>query len=479
MMEKTWPSPEELARHDGFWRWLAKAFGMPALLATPTRRGSGLPLSRLDGDMAQQLTALLGASGVRQDDAERAWHAGGGDLIDLLRRRLGDFSASPDAVVYPRHPDDVQALLKLCSEIGIAVAPFGGANSAVAVERGSHKAVVALKLEGLGRILNLDLVSGLVEAEAGITGAELERQLGAHGMSLTCPFEGSLGGWLATAKEREAPHSLKLATSQGMLSLDRRWAHLVMGSRGSFGVITAARLPIRARIAGEDHRAWLFRDFAAGLTALREAMRSGLAVSGRLCDDGATRFEHALQPHSLRRRLWDAWFSFRGFDGAAVRLTLAFAGRQQARQRFAALAKKLGAQDLGPVPATEMPDIRPTLLDRGAALDQLTLWASWAELPLLYVRLRAALKQAMRAHAPLAGAHGLVLAHIGSAGADGASLRMSWVYPRKLDEEIAQASSIRQAALAAARRNAPILERQLRAAIKRCLDPAAILPPEA
>ena len=93
---------------------------------------------------------------------------------------------------------------------------------------------------------------------------------------------------------------------------------------------------------------------------------------------------------------------------------------------------------------------------------------------------RAALKQAMRAQAPLPGAHGLVLAHIGSTTPDSARLTFSWLYPRKLEDEIAQAESIRRALLAAiAARSAAVdeLQREVLRSIKQALDPKGILNP--
>ena len=60
---------------------------------------------------------------------------------------------------------------------------------------------VALNLSGLSRVTSIDKVSGLAEAEAGITGPDLERQLAARGMMLghrPDSFEFStLGGWIA------------------------------------------------------------------------------------------------------------------------------------------------------------------------------------------------------------------------------------------------------------------------------------------
>jgi hypothetical protein len=111
-------------------------------------------------------------------------------------------------------------------------------------------------------------------------------------------------------------------------------------------------------------------------------------------------------------------------------------------------------------------------------MDSLELSADWARLPSLYVAVRAALKQAMRNHAPRPGAHGLVLCHVGAARPDGAVLTFSWLFPRILEDAVSQAQAIRRAALAAASvEESKELERDVLGGIKRVLDPGAILNP--
>src|SRR5215475_4621719 len=125
---------DPLATNEPAWRWLAQAFAMPALLATPPRElsDSVLPPSRLSDGARFQLSALLGAYGLRQSDFERARHAGGQGLSKLLRLRGGNLSSVPDAVLYPRNEAQVLALLKLCTDTGIAVIPFGGGTGDIA-----------------------------------------------------------------------------------------------------------------------------------------------------------------------------------------------------------------------------------------------------------------------------------------------------------------------------------------------------------
>jgi alkyldihydroxyacetonephosphate synthase len=501
---------DPLATNEPAWRWLAQAFAMPALLATPPRElwDIALPPSQLSDAARQKLIAVLGEAGVRRGDFERARHAAGRTLSDLLKLRSGDLSSAPDAVLYPRTEADVGTLLKLCAEMDIAVIPFGGGTGDIPATRGSHGAVVALNLSGLARVASVDTVSGLAEAEAGILGPELERQLSARGMMLghrPDDFQfSSLGGWIAQpGANQEATRygevedwlaGLRVATPQGFLTPsglpDLRY--LMLGSRGALGVITRATIRIRAVAPTEEHRTYLFPDFASGLAVLRETQRIGLPHAFlRLSDDGRTRLLHALEQAGedadWRRRLFDVYLSVRRFDGTAARLVAGFAGSDAevawARKHFDGLAKRAGALRLGNNPNWQSQRYahgtrRDTLLDRGVSMDRLDLWASWTALPSLYLAVRAALKQAMRSHAPRAGAHGLVLCEVGPARIDGAALTFSWLYPRILDNGLAQAEAIRRAALKAAQgAGNGALAREALIGVKCALDPKAILNP--
>ncbi len=470
---------------EAFWSWLIKAFAMPALLATPARAAGGvsLPASRLSPDARQKLILLLGASGLREDDAERARFSDGHGLADLLRRRLGDVSLAPDGVLYPRNATDVQSLLTRCAELDIAV-HVGSAGADVL--RSRARPVLALDLSGLGHILTQDHLSGLVEVEAGIGTVELERQLKARGLTLGPTFETSLGGWIASAATMPEPvQSVTVATPRGTLHLDKGLHHVMAGSRGRLGVITSARLRVQPPPEDALCCAYLFSDFAAGLTMLREVVRRGLPHDRLiLLDDGATRLERALIRHNwnLPERFYDVWRALRGFNTGAARLIINFSGnaaqRKLARKNFEALARRLGHFSLGAA-TLGPPYPRDALLDRGVGMDRLQFSATWSELPLRYARLRSALVRAMRAHPALPGAQGLVMTQVSDARSDGASVTITWLFARKLEDEVTQATAIRQAALAASGIGTrPALEQDMLDAIKRSLDPKNIVTPK-
>jgi alkyldihydroxyacetonephosphate synthase len=454
---------ERGALPEAAWRWLADRLGMPALLATPPRamRDIALPPSRLPDAAREKFVALLGADQVRSDAAIRIQHGGGGILGDR-RRRAVDLAHAPDAVLLPRTESEVVAVVRACAELNVTL---GG---------GDERPCVALDLAHLTR-LDFDTMSGLVTAEAGIASAELARRLAARGLAADMPGFDALGGVIAANRDTGWLQRVRVATPLGLASELR---DLAAGSGGAFGMITAAALRVRPLPFAPQVRRYIFPDFAAGLAALHQAAKANIAHSdAHLSDAAASNFAHGLaragHPFDLLARLRDIHLEMRHFDDRAGTLALTFPDAK-ARKAFEALVKRLGGMRLhGEMPA---PDLRP-LAERGVNAERFTVAASWARLPVLYATARHALDQAMRSNVPRPGAHGLVLADVSGTRPDGATLTLTAIYPRKLDDAMAQAESVHKAGMTALASPLDAPSQAARAAIKQALDPKNILPP--
>jgi hypothetical protein len=73
----------------------------------------------------------------------------------------------------------------------------------------------------------------------------------------------------------------------------------------------------------------------------------------------------------------------------------------------------------------------------------------------------------------------LVLADVSDVREHSALLTVTWLFPRKLDNEVAQAAAIHQAALAAAgMKDRQGLTREILDAVKHTIDPRDILAPD-
>ncbi len=480
---------DDVGTREAVWTWLASELGMPALLATPALPLSenALPTSKLSNEVRQALAEIVGADRVHDDGYERAFHARGRSYHDLLRLRAGDFSAVPDAVVYPRSTEEVLNILDVANARGIAVVPYGGGTSVVGgvtADKGPHAGVVTVDLSGMNRIIDIDMTAHTATAEAGIYGPALEKALEVKGATLghhPQSFEFStLGGWIAHrgagqgsggyGRAEDWLVSLKLATPRGLLatgdtpssSAGPQLKDLVLGSEGTFGIVTEATVRVRPLPREQDYRGYLFRDFESGTDAIRKAVQQGLpATMLRLSDAEETRFFRAYgsagKRPGLSGRAAQIYLDARKFDGKAAALVAGFEGDpatvQAGRRGFDWIAKTLGAISLGQGQGRRWregrfhgPYLRDPMMDRGLGVDTLETAASWSKLGALYSAVRMALEEAMRDTAPKPGAHGIVLCHISHSYADGASLYFTYIFPRALGSDVAQWHRIKSAA---------------------------------
>lgn len=484
---------DDLAPREEFWTWLAAELGMPALLATPARplEEAALPASRLEASDRAALGAIVGDEHVRDTPLERAFHAAGRSYRDLLLLRAGDLAEAPDAIVYPRGGDEVLAVLALASKRRIAVVPFGGGTGSLSGARGPFDSVIALDLSAMDRLIEVDPFSHTATAEAGIAGPALEKALRAQGYTLGHmpeSFEFStLGGWIAQGGAGQAANrygsvsdwliAAKLATPRGLLAAGstpaavdgRQIKDLVVGSEGAFGAVTEATLRLNRLPQTSDCFVWLFRDFERGAAAMRTAVQEGVAFATlRLSDAEETRFRDACdtpgKSSGIAQRLGRRLFKLRGYDDKPCRLIAVFEGAERAatseRRRFKAVARKYGALPLGRGAGERWrkarfmePYLRDTLLDRGVGIETVETAAPWSKLDALHAGVRTALEAAIRDAAPREGARGLVTCRLDHASPQGASLRFTLLFPRRLDGDIEQWTGIKKAALEAVTAN--------------------------
>ena len=80
---------------------------------------------------ATRWPAIVGTEYCGVDDRGRLLRAGGKSTLDLLRRKDSGVQDAPDAVLLPGTEDEIAAILRYCSDHGIAVVPFGGGTSVV------------------------------------------------------------------------------------------------------------------------------------------------------------------------------------------------------------------------------------------------------------------------------------------------------------------------------------------------------------
>ncbi|SDR16752.1 FAD-binding oxidoreductase [Actinopolyspora saharensis] len=439
-----WGSGEDASPLDESLRaLLEEGLGVPRRDTPPVDESEvRLRESELPAEVRSELAGIVGASRVRTDDHTRLRHAGGKSTPDLLRRRSGEAEVA-DAVVFPGEHAEVENVLRCCSRHGIAVTAFGGGTSVVGgVEplRGGFAAVVTLDLARLDGLLRLDTESGTATLQAGLRGPEAEELLGAHGYSLghfPQSFEyATIGGFAATRSSGQASAGygrfddmvvdLRAATPRGTLGPGRAPAsaagpdlrQLLLGSEGTFGVITEVTVRIHPVPAEKHHEAWSFPDFGAGSAALRELARTGaLPTVARLSDEVETGLNLSSEEVGGPAAS-DGCLLVTTYEGSAEHVA--------ARHSEAAeLLRAAGGASLGPEPAISWergrfhaPHLRDALLDVNALAETLETATSWANLHATHAAVRDALTESLTEQ----GTPPLVMCHVSHVYPTGASL---------------------------------------------------------
>ncbi|SON62123.1 putative FAD-linked oxidoreductase [Mycobacterium simulans] len=476
-------------------------------------------LSQADHDA---LAEIVGAEYVRTADRDRLLHAGGKSTPDMLRRKDRGVQDAPDAVLLPGGPsgeDTVAAILRYCSEHGIAIVPFGGGTNVTGgldPTRGQFSAVVSLDLRRFNQLHSLDEVSGIAELGAGVTGPEAERLLSEHGFSLghfPQSFEyATIGGFAATRSSGQDSAGygrfndmilgLRMITPVGIWDLGRVAAsaagpdlrQVAIGSEGTLGVITKVRLRVHRVPETTRYEAWSFPDFATGVAALRAITQTGTGPTVvRLSDEAETGVNLATHETIGENQS----------TGGCLGLTLFEGTKEHTESRHAetrALLEAHGGKSLGEGPAQtwehgrfSAPYLRDSLLAAGALCETLETATDWSNIPTL----KAAVTEALTSSLAESGTPALVMCHVSHVYPTGASLYFTVVAGQR-GNPIEQWFAAKKAASDAIMANGGTITHhhavgsdhrpwmrdevgdlgvQLLRAVKATLDPAGILNP--
>jgi alkyldihydroxyacetonephosphate synthase len=396
--------------------------------------------------------------------------------------------SEPDVVLWPDRAEQVEELVALARREGTPLVPYGaGSGVCGAVHAPAGSMVVDTK-----RLTKLQILpdEGVVDVEAGVLGIDFEEALGRRGYtvghfpsSILCS---TIGGWLAArgagqcssryGKIEDMVESADVVLGTGARArFTRRLGgpnplDLLIGSEGTLGIITSARLRLHPAPTQRIFHAFRLPTFALGADAMRLIMQSGLRpevmrlydpVDSYLLSRGKVADEHGQEPKSsgvprgpwLRaalgspRALNGAIELFERFVSGSATLIVIFEG-DESREDFARaerLVAELGAQSLGEAPARSWLSHRYSVsyrqskvFQQGAFNDTLEVAAPWSRLLAVYDAVRAS-----------AGRHALVLAHLSHAYPDGCSIYFTLVATRA-GEPLRRYDALIDAALGAA-----------------------------
>lgn len=459
-------------------KWLEREIGWkprptPAVdLASVTT-----PATRLTDTTSSALIGIVGDEHVRTDGPSRLRRGAGRSYLDLIRRRSGDVSGLPDAVVLPGSHDEVLAVLARCVDDDIAVVPFGGGTSVVgglAGGAGEHRAVVAVDVGRLNSIDSIDSKSLLVTVGPGLRAPEFETRMARYGLTLghfPQSYEfATLGGYAATRSAGQASTgygrfdelvaSARLATPVGPWQVGRPPATaagpdllgMVLGSEGTFGVITELTLRVHPAPEAKHYEGWSFRSLPRALEGLRQLARAEMLPDiARLSDPAETRANLVMAGSSKATAL-QKLLRARGHGNGCL-LIVGWEGDSDSigirRRAATSMLRRCEAIRLGRAVGASWvanryagPYVRDALLDIGLLVETLETAATWSDLTDVYEATRDALIPALST----GDKKPLVMSHMSHIYPTGASLYFTVLADRDEDRPLQQWLQAKRAA---------------------------------
>jgi alkyldihydroxyacetonephosphate synthase len=234
-------------------------------------------------------------------------------LIGLQAGRLP--ADVPHVVVWPESEREVAAIVRAARAMGAPIIPYGGGSGVcggtVPVAGG-----ITIDLKRMAEIRGVEQDPMLCDVEAGANGERFERELNRRGYTLghfpSSIYCSTVGGWLACraagqmstkyGKIEDRVAGLTVVTGRGdIVHTDGparalrgpSWTQLVVGSEGTLGVITSARLRVSPSPELRILRGYEVDSVADGVEAIRRVMQRGLRPAVvRLYDEVDTFINH-------------------------------------------------------------------------------------------------------------------------------------------------------------------------------------------
>ena len=379
--------------------------------------------SKLDEKHINALKEIFGDEFVSVEDYDRLSVAYGQTAYDLMRMREKRIDSLPDVVVYPDTAEQVEKCVAYCVANKIPLYVYGGGSS---VTRGVEpiKGGVSMDMrKRFNKVIDFNETDQTITVQAGMSGPCLEKTLneavknfGAK-RAYTCghfpqSFEySSVGGWVVTRGSGQNSTyygcitdivlSQKYATPIGRVETSHypreatgpNLNQIMMGSEGTFGVLTEVTLKIfRYMPENRKRYSYIFKDWETAMDAAREMMQSECGFSSvfRLSDPEETNL--MLRLYNVDETPLHPLLDKLGYKDMERCLFLGFTEGEEGysknvRKNIAKIAKKHGAMSLTGFVCKSWehgrfndPYMRDSMMDFGICTDTLECTVNWSNM---------------------------------------------------------------------------------------------------
>src|SRR4029079_9604450 len=204
----------------------------------------------------------------------------------------------PHAVVWPEHVREIVAVVRVARELGIPIIPYGGGSGVCGGAVPLHGGIT-IDMKRMQQLRSVRADELVCDVDAGLNGERFERELARRGYTFghfpSSIYCSTVGGWLATraagqlstkyGKVEDRVAGLSVVTGRGeVIETDGpnralrgpSWTQLVLGSEGTLGIITSARLRVSPAPQLRVFRGFEVDDVATGVQAIRRVLQRGL-----------------------------------------------------------------------------------------------------------------------------------------------------------------------------------------------------------
>lgn len=119
----------------------------------------------IDPKHISELTAIVGSENIYSDKAHLIAYS-----YDATRERF-----EPDAVLFPRHEQDVSDILRYCNEHGIVIVPRGAGSGFTGGALPSRGGIVLAFEKHMNKILEIDMQNMVAVVQPGVINMDLQR----------------------------------------------------------------------------------------------------------------------------------------------------------------------------------------------------------------------------------------------------------------------------------------------------------------